>query len=207
MTNDGHPITHESTGFGITSTWPHPGLTGLRYRVRVYPPFTGVRPPSPRGPRRCQDRSRGKNAITARLSYCLPLTFRTESMNIYESILILHLPPPPSFCLLLKTPQDSAPSGCVFILNPAAARVVWIIHPNESFPFFITCAPLTEGVKVPEAPCGQCWACMVIWTCLQTETGAWPRYIWLLLLCFPVNLAEGVKTPQLPACVCHSTVG
>lgn len=30
-TNDSHPITHESIGFGITTTWPHCGLTGLRY--------------------------------------------------------------------------------------------------------------------------------------------------------------------------------
>lgn len=41
-TNDSHPITNESNGFGITTTWPRCGLTGLRYRVRVYPPFTAV---------------------------------------------------------------------------------------------------------------------------------------------------------------------
>lgn len=41
-TNDSHPITHESYGFGITTTWPRCGLTGLRYRVRVYPLFTAV---------------------------------------------------------------------------------------------------------------------------------------------------------------------
>lgn len=41
-TNDSHPITHESKGFGITTTWPCCGLTGLRYRVRVYPLFTAL---------------------------------------------------------------------------------------------------------------------------------------------------------------------
>ena len=37
-----------------------------------------------------------KNAITARLSYCLCLTFLTEFMNIYESILHLNLETPTS---------------------------------------------------------------------------------------------------------------
>lgn len=40
--NDSHPITHESDGFGITTTWPGGGLTGLRYGVRVYPLFSAV---------------------------------------------------------------------------------------------------------------------------------------------------------------------
>lgn len=42
-TNDSHPITHESNGFVITSTWPRCGWTDLRYRVRVYPLFTVIR--------------------------------------------------------------------------------------------------------------------------------------------------------------------
>lgn len=41
----------------------------------------------------------GKNAITARLSYCFRLTFLTEFMNIYESILHLNLETPPHICL------------------------------------------------------------------------------------------------------------
>lgn len=41
-TNDSHPITYESNGFGMLTTWPRCGLTGLIYRVRVYPLFTAV---------------------------------------------------------------------------------------------------------------------------------------------------------------------
>lgn len=172
MTNDGHPITHESTGFGITTTWPHPGLTGLRYRVRVYPPFTSVRPPSWRGPRLCQDRSRGKNAITAKLSYRLPLTFRTESMNIYESILILHLHPPPSFCFVLKRHHKT----CGFFLNPAAAaRIIGIIHPNDRFPFF---NHMCTFDKRSQSSKGSVWSVFTVYGYLNTETSAWPSYIW-----------------------------
>lgn len=98
-TNDSYPITHESNGFGITSTWPRCGLTGLRYRVRVYSPFTALTLLETAFPcRMSQDvalssakNSWRENAITARLSYCFRLTFLTEFMNIYESISHLNL--------------------------------------------------------------------------------------------------------------------
>lgn len=104
-TNDSHPITHEFSGFGITTTWPRCGLTGLRYRVRVYPLFTTVTLIDTAFPIAClwmwlsalPKTVGGKNAITARLSYCFRLTFLTEFMNIYESILHLNLEPPPPF--------------------------------------------------------------------------------------------------------------
>lgn len=103
-TNDSHPITHEANGFGITTTWPGCGLTGLRYGVRVYPPFTAVTLLETAFPVAClrmwlsalPKTVGGKNAITARLSYCFRLTFLTEFMNIYESILHLNLETPTS---------------------------------------------------------------------------------------------------------------
>lgn len=98
--NDSHPITHESSGFGITTTWPRCGLTGLTYRGQSV--STVHRCNTPASPVACLWMWRsalpktvgGKNAITARLSYCFRLTFLTEFMNIYESILHLNLETP-----------------------------------------------------------------------------------------------------------------
>lgn len=98
-TNDSHPITHESSGFGITTTWPWRELTGCAYRVRVYPLLRHSSPAFAVARLRmwlsALPKTVGgeKNAITARLSYCFRLTFLTEFMNIYESILHLNLNP------------------------------------------------------------------------------------------------------------------
>lgn len=103
QTNDSRPITHESSGFGITTTWPRRRLTAVGFRVRVYPMCTAVTLLETAIPvahlrlwRSALPKTvAGKNAITARLSYCFRLTFLAEFMNIYESILHLNLNPPP----------------------------------------------------------------------------------------------------------------
>lgn len=44
--NDSSPVTHESIGFGITTTWPQCGFAVLDFRVRVYLLFTTVSLPA-----------------------------------------------------------------------------------------------------------------------------------------------------------------
>ena len=72
-TNDGLPITHESNGFGITTTWPRCGFAGLRYRVRVYLLFTAVTLPRRWFPRRTSQDvalSSAKNSWREKCNYC-----------------------------------------------------------------------------------------------------------------------------------------
>lgn len=95
----------------------------------MHPLFTSVRPGCRRTPpHHALGSAKNKNAITARLlSYRFPATFTAESMNIYESILILHL----------ETSNLCTPWCCVLLLeDAAAARIIQIIPLNE-FPHFI----------------------------------------------------------------------
>lgn len=101
-TNDSHHLSHESIGCGRTTTWPWTGWSAATVPFCfLHRAFQLLALPKNSG-------REGKNAITARLSYCFRLTFLTEFMNTYESILHLNLNPLPSW---LSSPHQCWAGG------------------------------------------------------------------------------------------------